>query len=298
MKFIKSSRFMLITSMTIFGTIGLFVRNIPLRSAEIALYRSILAVLLVSVFLIFNRSRQKPSPAALKRALPLLFISGSAIGFNWILLFEAYNYTTVSNATLAYYFAPVIVTVACPILFKEKMKLKHWLCFGASTLGVVLITGFGGVSGDGTHLFGVLLGLCAALLYASVVLINKFIKDVDGITRTLLQFICAAVVLLPYVAFSGGFNLELLDVNSTVCLLTLGLVHTGIAYCLYFSSLKSLRGQEVAVMSYIDPLVAVIISIAVLREPFSVWEIIGGVLILGAALANEIQLKKSKDKNT
>ena len=284
----RRSRIFLISSMVVFGTIGLFVRGIPLPAAEIALYRSLLAIILVGAFMLI-RKKDKAQKQDIRRALPLLFLSGAAMGFNWILLFEAYRYTTISSATLAYYFAPLLVTLLSLFLFKEKMGVRRWICFAASTIGVVLITGTGG---EGSSTLGVLLGLGAACLYAAVVLINKYIGYIDSIKRTFLQFCAAAIVLLPYVAFSSGFNLEILNPNSTLLLLTVGLVHTGVTYCLYFSSLKNLPGQEVAVMSYIDPLVAVIASVAILREPISLTEIIGGVLILGAAIFNEINFKR------
>ena len=285
----KSSRIFLISSMVIFGTIGLFVRGISLPAAEIALYRSILASTFVGVFLLLRSVRKKKSVKFSWRALPLLFFSGAALGFNWVLLFEAYRYTTISSATLAYYFAPVLVTLLSCFLFKEKLNLRHWLCFFSSAIGVLLITGLGNEKASAV---GVLLGLGAACLYATVVLINKHIGDIDGITRTFVQFCAAAAVLLPYVSLSGGFHLDTLQIDGLSLLLCVGLLHTGIAYCLYFSSLKDIRGQEVAVMSYIDPLVAVILSVALLHEPISPIEIVGGILILGAAIVNEIHPKK------
>lgn len=277
--------------MVIFGTIGIFVRGISLPAAEIALYRSALAIILVGVFLLLFRKRGSSKDKLPRRALPLLFLSGAALGFNWVLLFEAYRYTTISSATLAYYFAPVLITLLSRFIFKERLKLRQWICFFASTLGVLLITGTGeGKAGA----LGVLLGLGAACLYATVVLINKYVGAIDGITRTFLQFCAAAVVLLPYVALSGGFHLTSLSADGIFLLLAVGLIHTGVAYCLYFSSLKDIKGQEVAVISYIDPLVAVILSVALLREPISPIEIVGGILILGAALVNELRFNKSK----
>ena len=284
------ARWMLIVSMAVFGTIGVMVRNISVSSGELALYRAVMAAVLIGLFLIVTR--QKIPFAKIKKSLPLLLLSGCAMGFNWILLFQAYQYTTVSVATLSYYFAPVIVTLACPILFKEKLGLKQWICFGMSTLGIVLITGIGDLSGGSNHFLGIAFGLGAACLYATVILLNKFIQDVEGIHRTFLQFIAAIIVLVPYVAFTGGMHLENLNTTGWVCLLLVGVVHSGIAYCLYFSSLKELPGQKAAILSYIDPLVAVILSVTLLGEPMSVTQIIGGVLILGFTLWNELNPKK------
>ena len=281
-------RIMLITSMVIFGTIGLLVRNIPLPSAEIALYRAVLAaVLLGSYFLIAG---QKIQIRALGKELPLLILSGAAMGFNWILLFEAYNYTTVSVATLSYYFAPVIVTAVCPVLFREKMGTKQWICFAMSTLGIVLITGIGDMEEGSQHLLGIGFGLGAAVLYATVILLNKCIKGVAGIQRTFLQFLSAICVLVPYVLTTTGIRVQMLNGIGWMNLLVVGLIHTGVTYCLYFSALKDLPGQTAAILSYIDPLVAVLLSVFVLGEQITVIQIVGGILILGFTLYNELEL--------
>ena len=277
-------------SMIVFGTIGLFVRQISVSSGELTLYRAILASLLLLGFLVITK--QKIPFKDIRKEIPLLLISGIAMGFNWILLFQAYKYTTVSVATLSYYFAPVIVTVACPILFKEKMTIKQWICFAMSTLGIVLITGLGDLKSGSNHIIGIAFGLGAACLYATVVLINKFIKKVEGLHRTFLQFLAAILVLVPYVAFTSGVTLNGLNSIGWVSLLVVGIVHTGITYCLYFSSLKELPGQKAAILSYIDPLVAVLVSVTILAEKLTLLQAIGGALILGFTLWNEISTKK------
>ena len=197
-------------------------------------------------------------------------------------------------ATLSYYFAPVIVTAACPILFREKLTLKQALCFVMSTIGLILITVTGDMAAGGRDLIGIGFGLGAAVLYASVILLNKFNKNVAGIHRTFLQFLAAIVVLVPYVAATGGVTLGSMGLSGWVCLLIVGIVHSGIAYCLYFSSLKDMPGQKAAILSYVDPLVAVIISVTVLGESIGPLQILGGGLILGFTLWNELPGRKGK----
>lgn len=282
---------MLIISMAIFGTLGPFVRNIPVSSGELALYRAVLAALLISAYLLITG--QKIPFADIKKEVPLLLASGIAMGINWILLFEAYKYTTVSAATLSYYFAPVIVTLVCPILFREKLTGKQLVCFLMSTVGLVLITGIGDVGG-GNDLIGILFGLGAAVFYAAVVLLNKFIKNVQGIHRTVLQFLAAVVTLIPYVLMTSGVTLNTMNAAGWVNLLIVGFIHTGLTYCLYFSSLKDLSGQKAAILSYIDPLVAVLVSVTVLGETMTLLQAAGGILILGFTLWNEIT-PKSKE---
>ena len=284
------ARLSIIAAMAIWGTIGLFVRAISVSSAELALYRAVIAAILLSGYFFISKTRIDLKKIG--KELPLLLLSGMAMGVNWILLFEAYKYTTVSVATLSYYFAPVIVTVVCPILFKEKMGKLQWLCFGMSTLGLALITGLGDLSAGSSHLVGIAFGLGAAVLYASVMLLNKCIKGVTGLQRTYLQFLAAMVILLPYVLCTGGFTLSTLDGMGWVNLLIVGCVHTCLAYCLYFPSLKELPGQETAILSYIDPLLACVLSVALLGENMTPVQLLGGASILGFTLLNELHTAK------
>ena len=289
MKKENTAKGLMALAMFIFGTLAPFVRNINVSSGELALYRAIMAAVMVGGFLIITK--QKLSMTGIKKELLLLLLSGAAMGINWILLFEAYKYTTVSVATLSYYFAPVIVMVVCPLLFKEKLGGKQILCFAMSTLGLVLITGTAG--GGKQDFFGIAFGLGAAFFYATVMLLNKFIKGVTGLHRTFIQFLSAIVVLVPYVAFTDGFTLGGLSGTGWGALMVVGIVHTGITYCMYFSALKELPGHNVAILSYIDPMVAVLVSVIWLNETMTVSQLIGGLLILGFTLWSELPARKN-----
>ena len=280
------SKLSLIAAMATFGTLAPFVRNISVTSGELALYRAMMAALMIGGYLIVTH--QKIAFSKMGKDFPILFFSGAAMGINWILLFEAYKYTTVSVATLSYYFAPVIVTIVCPILFKEKMTKKQMICFVMSTVGLALVIGLTNLGGGSSDTLGILFGLGAACFYATVIILNKYIKNISGIHRTLLQFIAAVIVLIPYVAMTSGVNLGTMNGTGWLCLLIVGVIHTGVCYCLYFSSLKDLTGQQAAILSYMDPLVAVIISVVVLGESMTISQLVGGILILGFTLWNEI----------
>ena len=280
-------------AMAAFGTISLFVRSIPLSSTTVALLRAAIAgACLVALQALRGRPLR---PSRLGRDMLPLLLSGAAMGFNWILLFEAYKYTTVSVATLSYYFAPVIVTAVSAILFHERLTAKQAMCFIGSTLGLVLVIGLDNLSG-GASLKGVGFGLGAAVLYATVILLNKRIQSVDGIERTGLQFIAAFVVLTPYqlLAEPGGLGLEAMTRTGWICLAVVGLFHTCAMYVVYFSSLRKLRGQEAAILSYIDPLVAVLLSCTLLHESVSALQLAGGAMILGFTLLNELRFTANK----
>jgi len=279
------SKLQLAASMAIFGTIPLFVRNIPISSAMLAFCRAAVAAL----FLIAVRAASG-KPVRLSRmgkdAVPLFF-SGAAMGFNWILLFEAYKYTTVSVATLSYYFAPVIVTVLSVFLFREKLTAKQALCFVGSTAGLVLVIGLNNLTG-GASLKGVGFGLGAAALYATVILLNKRIRSVSGIDRTVLQFVAAAAVLIPYILLTEGFSFAGMTAPGWLNLAVVCLIHTGLAYVAYFTALPGVRGQEASILSYIDPLVACVISFTLLSEPTNALQLTGGAMILLFTLFNEV----------
>jgi len=285
-KKLSDPRWMMSLSMAIYGTIGLFTRNIAVSSGELALYRAVMAAALLGGYLLLRR--EKIPFRSLGRELPLLLLSGAAMGVNWILLFQAYRYTTISAATLSYYFAPVIVIAVCPLLFREKLTGRQLLCFVMATVGIVMITGVEALGSSGTDLVGILFGLSAAVFYAAVILLNKFIRKVTGLHRTFLQFLAAIIILAPYVAMTGGVTLGGLEGGGWLCLAVVGFVHTGIAYCLYFSALGELSGQKAAILSYIDPLVAVLVSVVLLGEPLTLWQAVGGALILGFTLWNEL----------
>ncbi|MCM3767671.1 DMT family transporter [Neobacillus niacini] len=289
----------LLSAMLIFGSLGLFVKNIDLSSSEIAFLRGVIGslFLLVASLLV----KHKVSVKMLKKNAVLLLLSGGAVGLNWIFLFESYRYTTISNATISYYFAPVFVMILAPWILKEKITLAKAGCILAAMAGLYLIVQNGSVGGTGSynHGLGIFYGLLAAGFYASVILMNKFIKNLSGFEITLVQLMTAAIVLLPYILVQGQLDLSGLNSSSIMFILILGIVHTGFAYFLYFSSLQQLKGQTIAVLSYIDPISAVIFAAIFLSESMTVLQMVGGVLILGSTfLSEKLEMKLGKNNPT
>ena len=285
----RKERWMLLSAMGIFGTIGLVVRYIPLSSAVIACARGFLGLLfLLAVMLL---TRQKPDLSAIRKNLLLLVLSGAAIGFNWILLFEAYRHTTVATATVCYYLAPMMLLLACPLL-GEKLTPKKLLCVGVALIGLVFVSGVAQQLPTKKEWIGIAFGLGAAVLYASVMFMNKKLSPIPAYDKTALQLGSAAVVILPYILFTEGLPNAQLTPGQWVLLIVVGIVHTGIAYALYFGSMKGLKAQTIAVFSYLDPVIAVLLSALVLHEHLSVGNIIGAVLILGSALYSELPEKE------
>ena len=287
-----NATFKLTLSMVIFGTIGVFRRYIPLPSSLVAMTRGLTGMLFLLLVMVLRKRGMNRT--AVRRKLGLLCLSGAAIGVNWILLFEAYNYTSVATATLCYYLAPMFVILASPLVMGERLTAKKLICVLAALLGMVFVSGVLESGGGSSDLKGVLLGLGAAVLYASVVLMNKQLGDVPAYDRTIVQLGSSAAVLLPYVLLTEDMGALTFTPGTIGLLLVVGIVHTGIAYALYFGSLMQLKAQTAAILSYIDPVVAVLLSALVLREHMSLLSGLGAVLVLGAAVVSELPSRRKK----
>lgn len=275
----------MILSMVIFGTIGIFVELIALPSGLIAAFRGITGALVILIVMLLKG--HKPDIKNIKKKLWLLILSGVAIGFNWILLFEAYSHTGIPVATVCYYTAPVIVMALSPFILKEKLKLKQVICIILALCGIVSVSGV--LQGGTSKIFGIALGLGAAVLYASVVLMNKFMGEVPAYEKTAIQLMSAGLVVLPYALYTST-NITI-TTKSLVFLLVVGVVHTGFAYLLYFDAVKKLKAQTVAIFSYIDPASAILLSAVIFMQIPKGYELIGALLIMCGAFFSEINFK-------
>ena len=281
-----SAKLLMAAAMCIYGSIGLFRRAIPVSSASLAMCRGLIGV---TVLLLYTRISGKASDRQAIRANRIkLLVSGALIGFNWILLFEAYNYTTVAVASLCYYMEPVLVILLSPLVLGERVSRAKLLCVAVTLAGMVLVSGITrtGFTG-GREMIGVALGLGAAALYAVVVLLNKKLSPISPYDQTIWQLASAGIVLIPYLLLTGDQTLLTAAPTTLGLILLVGVVHTGIAYAMYFGSMQGLRAQTIALYSYIDPILAIFLSVLILREPLSFTEGIGAVLVIGAMLAGE-----------
>lgn len=287
MKTALSGRSKIIISMLIWGTIGLFVRGIELSSIEIAFFRALLgSSFLICISLV---RRDKFDWPILRENLLILGLAGLALGMNWIALFQGMKYTTISNAILSYYFAPVFIVIFSLILFKEKLSIKNVICLSGAVLGLFLVMKAGDreLAAGMNHMKGIIYGLIGALLYAVVVILNKYIRDLSAFQSTLTQLLIAALVLMPIVVFKNPIDLGAIEGRTWILILIIGIVHTGIAYLLYFSSINNIRSQSVAILSYLDPIVAILTSFIFLQESMNLIQALGGFLILSTAYINE-----------
>lgn len=286
-----------IISMLIFSSIGIFVRYIPFPSSFIAFARGIIGGGIILIFMLFKK--QKSDKRAIRENLLLLVLSGAFIGINWVALFESYRYTTVATATLCYYMAPMFVIIASPFAFKERLTAKKLICLVTALAGMVFVSGITetGIKGEG-QFKGILFGLTAAAFYASVMIINKKMTEIPALDKTYVQLLCASAVVGIYCLFTVRGEELAFDMKAVLLLVFVGVFHTGFAYTLYFGAMKKMKAQSIAILSYIDPVFALILSAVILNEKMSIFGLTGAVMVLGSAFVSDLPERKHSLKKS
>ena len=273
-----------IIAVVLYGTIGMFLRLVRVPSEIVVMCRGILGSAFILAFLSVRKKR--PDLQSIRKNIRWLLISGISLGLNWVFLFSAYLHTTVAIASICNYVAPIIVVVIAPFVFKEPLDARKVPCVIAAFAGIIFVSGFWKEqSGD---FFGVLMGVMAAVCFVFILIGNRNMTDINVYDKAIAQLIISAVTVLPYVLVRNLGTPPEWDARSVAVILMLGLVHTGVAYCLYFSSIATLPVQTVAILGYLEPLMSVLCSAVILRERMDIFAWIGAMLILGAAIISEM----------
>lgn len=286
----KSKRFlaygMYILSLLIFGTNGIFVSHISLASSQIVLMRTLIGGILLTCFVLFLGGFDKDH---LRRERIPLLLGGAALGLNWVALFEAYRLLNVSLATLIYYVGPIFVLLFSPILFREKLTGRKLVSVIIVGIGLICISG--SVVVIGMNSLGLLFAAFSAFFYAALIVFNKQISYTSGMQTAALELDVAFFVVLVYTLCTSG--LPHLTGNDLPYIVVIGFINTGLAYLLYFSGLQKLSGQSVALISYIDPVSALLFSAILLHEVMTPVQVAGAALIIGGAMFGEIKKQRN-----
>ena len=285
------SYIMLITAMLIWGSIGIFRRSIPVPSEFLAFIRGLIGALFMCIILALKKDVSISQVK--KQSIVLLALTGALIGINWIFLFEAFNYTTVATATLCYYMEPTMVILMASLFFSQRLTLSQLAITILTILGMILVSGIidnGEIKPD--DITGIIFGLSAAFCYALIVISNKRIEAIDTYLKTFIQLSGAAIAMIPYLIYTAGFTGLPDDTSTWLLILFVGIVHTGIAYALYFGAMKELSAQSVAICSYIDPISALIFSVLLLGEALTPLGMLGAILIIGTVAIGEFTSKQ------
>ena len=278
---------MYILSMLIFGTNGILVHHISLASSQIILMRTLIGGLLLTLIVLLRGGFDR---AGIRADLLPLLLGGSVLGLNWVALFEAYRQLNVSLATLIYYVGPILVLLFSPLLFREKLNSRKITSVVLVAIGLVCISG--SIALRGMSMRGLLTAVVSALFYAAVIIFNKRITNTGGLQTAALELDIAFVIVLIYMMLTVGLPHP--AVSDIPWIAVIGLVNTGLAYLLYFSGLQKLPAQSAALISYVDPVSALVFSALFLHETMTPVQILGAVLIIGGAVFGEL---KSRNQN-
>jgi drug/metabolite transporter (DMT)-like permease len=256
------------------GTWSLFVRPSGLPA-------TVTAPLLFLVMGVVTLPSSLRAPRAVwSRSTVGLVVANAAFDVvNMLSFFAALHYTTVAIATLTHYLAPVLIAVAAPWIDGTRVR-------GARPAAVVALAGLVIVlepwrsPADGAVL-GAALGAVSAVCYAGNVFTVNRVAARIGATRALsYHSLLAAAVSAPLALGHVG---ELTWTG--VGLLTAGAITIGAASGVVFTiGLLRIGSARAAVLTFIEPLVAVAVGAAVWREPLSPIAALGGALVLGAGL--------------
>lgn len=276
---------MYILSMLIFGTNGLIVSHISMAASQIVLARTLIGGILLSVLVLLRGGFDR---TAVRAELVPLVLGGTMLGLNWVTLFEAYRLLNVSLSTLIYYIGPILVLLLSPLLFRERLTGPKIVSIVSVFIGLFLISG--SIAQTGMSGWGLTAAILSAVFYAGLIVFNKRIVRTSGMQTAALELdVAFAVVLIYTLATAGIPEWRRADIPY---LLLIGLVNTGAAYLLYFTSLKRLSAQSVALISYVDPVSALLFSALFLHEELSLMQRAGALLILGGAIYGEVGKKK------
>jgi len=275
------NRIKLVLVMIVWGSLGVFTRFIPLSALSLAFLRALIAlpVLLIGM----KRPRGLTWPL-----LRPYVASGALLGFGWLTLFYGYKHTSISSAVIVYNMCPVYVMILAPLLLKEAITRIQAAVILASMLGLILIVGQNVSQGLGST--GLALSALSGMIYACIVLINRGIRRrIDVRTATLVQIFTAMMVLLPFVLVEGDISaVAQLDARAIAMTVLVGVLHTGVAYTLFFSVYPHMKSVEIVSFSYLEPLFAIFAGVLFVGEVLTAPQIVGGILILGSTFAGEM----------
>lgn len=272
--------------MALFGCLGPVVRAIGLPSVVTACLRAWISSLALIGYL--GISKHKIDKEEIKGYLLPMGVCGVFLFGDWFGLFMSYQYTTIATATVCYYIVPILVLIGSLAILRERFRIKHLICALIAFAGMFFVSGVLPNGFGDTDIRGPLFALLGAVSYAAVVLINKKYPKGDPMVRTAIQLLVAAVFTTPYVCLTTDFSELDFTWRTVGLLLLLGVIMTAVTYIWYFSLILQIPSRTVAIFSYADPVVAVLISVFFMSEPMSIYGIIGTLMIIGAAVVSEI----------
>ncbi|MGB1237356.1 MAG: DMT family transporter [Pseudomonadales bacterium] len=274
-------------AMLISASIGLVVSQLTLGAIEIVFFRcAIGAICLLAYVLLFERRGWCLDPSELRYTL----IAAVFLVFNWVFLFSAFKATSITVAVSIYYLAPIFITLYGMLVLKEGTSAMKIATIALAFAGALLVSGLADRQALALSVSGALYALLAALLYAGLVILAKNIKRAKPAHTALLQTVTGTLILLLFIDLSWQ---QLLTLNWSALLL-IGAVHTAAMYILFFYGVANSPVSLVALLGFIDPMIAVLLDFTLLDASLSWQQWLGAGLIF-AAISLKVAQEQRRD---
>jgi drug/metabolite transporter (DMT)-like permease len=261
----------------IWGSIALFSRQVHTAAVVIVFWRVTFAGLTIAAYLAAKGRLGELGRLPGRRKLALAGM-GSLLALNWVLFFTALKLTDVAVAVLLAYCGPIFVTAFSPLVTRERFDRRVLIPLALALVGTAVIVGPRELQmSESTHLLGALLAFASAFTYAILVLnAKRLLKGIPATVYMLGEDITAALVLLPLVLFTPGPS----GAVEWGALVTLGVVHTAFTGFLFLSALRRVRADHAAVLTYAEPVSAVVFAALLLGEPATIATLLGGAMVV------------------
>ena len=272
----KTGSLQMIAAMVISGTIGAFVLLSGQSVTNVVFWRCVFGALTLLAFGLYQGSWRSHLTGYVTLIAAL---GGIALVLNWLLLFGAYSRTSIGLATVVYNTQPLMLVGMGVFILKETVSKDKWFWLAVSFTGMLLVVSTGlSHSGEHSWLVGIAMALGAAFFYALTAIITRQLKGVPPQQIALVQVSIGIVMLLPLVDFN-----QALSVTGWGIVLLLGVLHTGIMYQLLYGAIQKLPTTLTASLSFIYPVIAVVVDRLVFGHSLSAIQFVGGIMILLAA---------------
>ena len=232
-----------------------------------------------------------------KSKLPTIFEAWKRLTIAGILMSSvpfvlfAYAQTQVTSALAAIINAvtPITTVIVVLVAFRTE-KLKPHVIAGIviGLLGVLVVLGAWQGFGENDSL-AILAMLVAVILYGiGTPYVRKYVTPLNLATEVSVfgQIGTSALTLLPLYLFSGPLITAVPEIQSVAAIVILGALGSGVAYLLYYKILDVVGSAIASSVTYITPVIAVVLGVILLGEQLHWYEPVGGVIvILGAAIS-------------
>lgn len=259
----------LILSMTLWGTLGAFVLWSKLAAIDVAFYRCLIGMFLMGCWLIKSKESIQFDKSTASVALAGIFLV-----MNWVFLFKSFQVSSITIGNISYYLQPIMLIIFGIFIYQEKVNLQKWMLIILALGGVILTIDVRNLHSPNIML-GVFFALIAALLYTFLTILMKY-NTLHYFKIMFIQLAIGVLILLPFVHFQP------LTILTMSCLVVIGVIHTLLAYFLYYKAIKKTSFTQIAVLSYLDPVVAIGSDVLFFNRQLNFYQTLGVALTFAA----------------